>query len=133
MTGTTPTDPTAAPGAVAPTATPAQQHADLPSNVVALDTARAEGEAKAIAYVQEMNNLCALAGVPEKAAQFIAAKTSVTDASKALLAARAAESDATAIVTTPAAGAQGGKRGAVTALKPIAEVYAKRTKEELGA
>lgn len=108
-------------------ALPAQQPADLPTNVVDLNAARAEGEARAIAYVQEMTNLCTLAGAPEKAAAFIAAKTSVADASKALLAARAAESDATAIVATPAAGTPGKRPAAAIDTQAI---YAQRAKQE---
>lgn len=62
--------------------------------VVDINAARAEGEAKAFAYMEEVNNLCAIGGCPEKAADFIAKKVSVPDVQAALLAAKASKTDA---------------------------------------
>lgn len=59
-------------------------------NVVQLDAARAEGEEKFSAYVNEVNDLCALAGLPQKAAAFIKAKTAIETVRSELIAARAA-------------------------------------------
>jgi len=60
--------------------------------------AKAEARAEALAYVGEVNELCGLAGMPDKAAAFIAKAVPVAEIRKALLAARAAQSDATALV-----------------------------------
>lgn len=62
--------------------------------VVDINAARAEGEAKAFAYMQEVNNLCAIGGCPEKAADFIAKKVAIPDVQAALLAAKASKTDA---------------------------------------
>ncbi|BBK30301.1 hypothetical protein EDC65_2253 [Stella humosa] len=79
----------------APPATPPAPPA--PTNVVDLDGARAQGRADALAYVSEVNELCALAG-SERSAEFIAAGTPVAAVRKALLEARAADSAARGIV-----------------------------------
>ncbi len=63
--------------------------------------ARDEGYNAALAYVAEVNDLCALAGQPGKAAGFIAAKTSVAEIRKALVDARAAEGGKDAITSHP--------------------------------
>lgn len=60
--------------------------------------AKAEARAEALAYVGEVNELCSLAGMPDKAAGFVAKAVPVAEIRKALLTARAAESDATALV-----------------------------------
>jgi len=62
--------------------------------VVDLDAARSEGEARALAYVREVNELCAMAGTPEKAADFIAKKVKAEDVRSALLAGKASKTDA---------------------------------------
>lgn len=66
--------------------------------VVDVNAVRAEGEAKAFAYMQEVSNLCAIGGCPEKAADFIAKKVSVPDVQAALLAAKASKTDAGEII-----------------------------------
>ena len=80
------------------------------TNVVALDAARGEGEARALAYVNEVNEICALAGCPDKAADFIGKKLAAADVRRALMKAQAAEADATAITGNRAAGHGGGKK-----------------------
>ena len=58
---------------------------------------KAEAKAEALAYVSEVNELCLLAGTPDKAAQFIAKSVPSSEVRKALLGAKAAQADATAI------------------------------------
>ena len=89
------TEPSA--GAAAPAITPEPD---------ALATAKADGRAEALAYVQEVTSLCDLAGAPEKATAFIEANTAATDVRKALLDARASADSARTIVPQPPTGAQ---------------------------
>lgn len=56
-----------------------------------------EATTEAMAYVAEVTELCQLAGVPDKAAAFIAKAIPTTDVRKVLLEARATQADATAI------------------------------------
>lgn len=67
-------------------------------NVVAIDAARKqgadEGRKAALAYMREVNDLCALAGKPQLAADFIAKETAVEAVRTALLEARAEEATA---------------------------------------
>jgi capsid assembly protease len=77
-----PKDTTAPVAAVPPT--------DPANNVVNLDAARAEGRAAGIAEVREIAELCQIAGVPGRAAEFIATGKSVADVRKALIDGRAA-------------------------------------------
>ena len=81
-----------------PETPPAPVPADPPEakagdNVVQLDAARNEGEAKFAAYVNEVNDLCALAGLPQKAAAFIKAKTAIETVRSELITARAGAGD----------------------------------------
>lgn len=66
-----------------------------------LEAVRAEvaekAKTEAMAYVAEVHELCALAGVPDKAAAFVSKGVSVHDVRQSLLAAKAEEADATAI------------------------------------
>lgn len=78
------------------------------------ETARQEGYDAALAYVAEVNDLCALAGQPSKAGEFIKAKTPVADVRAALLNARAEEADKTAITSHPET-LPAGKSGALIA------------------
>ena len=72
----------------------------------------AAGEARALAYVSEVNDLCALAGCPEKAAEFIGKKVAVADVRSALLGAKASKTDADTVVAhQPGKGAQAGDHG----------------------
>ena len=59
--------------------------------------ARSEAKAEALAYVGEVNELCQLAAMPDKAAAFIAKALPIAEIRKALLTAQAAASEATAI------------------------------------
>lgn len=56
-----------------------------------------EAKTEAMAYVAEVTELCQLAGVPDKAAAFIAKAIPTADVRKALVEARATQADATAI------------------------------------
>ena len=76
------------------TSNPAQNAADAAAgNVVAIESARnqgaVEGRAAALAYTREINELCALAGQPALAADFIAKDMKVDVVRTALLEARA--------------------------------------------
>lgn len=62
-----------------------------------LEAVRAEARTEALAYVSEVNELCMLAGMPAKAMDFIGKAVPVAEVRKALLDARAAQADATAI------------------------------------
>jgi ClpP class serine protease len=59
--------------------------------------AAATAQKQAFAYVTEVTELCQLAGHPEKAAAFIASTVPIEGVRQALLAARAAEANASAI------------------------------------
>ena len=61
--------------------------------------AKAEARAEALAYVAEVNELCHLAGMPDKAAGFVAKAVPVAEIRKTLLTAKAATAEATAIVS----------------------------------
>lgn len=65
------------------------------------ETARQDGYDAALAYVAEVNDLCALAGQSGKAAEFIKAKTPVADVRASLLNARAEEADKSAVTSHP--------------------------------
>lgn len=59
--------------------------------------AKAQAQKEALAYVSEVTQLCQLAGMPEKAADFIAKATPSAEVRKALLTAKAVADEATAI------------------------------------
>jgi hypothetical protein len=65
--------------------------------VIDLDAVRADERRATLAYVAEVHELCALAGRGDFAAGFIARATPVAQVRRALLDARAAEDEATAI------------------------------------
>jgi ATP-dependent protease ClpP protease subunit len=67
------------------------------AQVIDLDTVRADERKATLAYVAEVHDLCALAGRGDLAAGFIAKATPVAQVRRALLEARAAEDEATAI------------------------------------
>jgi hypothetical protein len=71
--------------------------AEPPAEVIDLDDIRAAERQATLAYVSEVHELCALAGRGEQAAGFIAKATPVDQVRRALLEARAAEDEATAI------------------------------------
>lgn len=56
-----------------------------------------EAKTEAMAYVAEVTELCQLAGVPDKAAAFIAKAIPTADVRKALIEARATQAEATTI------------------------------------
>lgn len=72
-----------------PPATPPAPEPTEPSAEPDLEAARAEGRAAERAYRNEVEDLCALAGQPERARAFIDAETSVADVRKELLEGRA--------------------------------------------
>jgi ATP-dependent Clp endopeptidase proteolytic subunit ClpP len=82
--------PTADPGAPAAAAQPTAQ-------VIDLDAVRADERQATLAYVAEVHDLCALGGRGDLAASFVAKATPVAQVRRALLEARAAEDEATAI------------------------------------
>ena len=89
---------TASPTALAETNTGAA--ATQPSNMdmeAAIAAARVQARTEALSYVAEVNDLCQLAGMPEKAAAFISKAVPTSEIRKALLSAQAAASEATAI------------------------------------
>lgn len=59
--------------------------------------AKAQAQKEALAYVSEVTQLCQLAGMPEKTADFIAKATPSAEVRKALLTAKAVADEATAI------------------------------------
>lgn len=78
------------------------------SNVVDLDAARAEGRTQALAYMREIQDLCALAGKPELATAFIEKEAKPSDVRAELLGARAS-ADAAREVSTQTLPGDGAK------------------------
>jgi hypothetical protein len=67
------------------------------AQVIDLDAVRADERKATLAYAAEVHELCALAGRDDLAAGFVARATPVAQVRRALLEARAAEDEATAI------------------------------------
>jgi hypothetical protein len=67
------------------------------ARVIDLDAVRSEERKATLAYVAEVHELCALAGRGDLAAGFVAKAIPVAQVRRALLEARAAEDEATAI------------------------------------
>ena len=63
-----------------------------------IEKAKADARAEAMAYVAEVFDLCAIAGVPDKAKDFVAKSVPSAEVRQALLEAKAKEDEATAIV-----------------------------------
>lgn len=61
--------------------------------------AKAEAQKEALAYVSEVTQLCQIAGMPDKAADFIAKATPSAEVRNALLTAKAVADEATAIAS----------------------------------
>ena len=78
-------------------ARPAEPPPQATAQVIDLDAVRADERRATLAYVAEVHELCALAGRGDLAAGFIAKATPVAQIRRALLEARAAEDEATAI------------------------------------
>jgi ATP-dependent Clp endopeptidase proteolytic subunit ClpP len=76
---------------------PAPAAAQPTAQVIDLDAVRADERRATLAYVGEVHELCALAGRGDLAAGFVARATPVAQVRRALLEARAAEDEATAI------------------------------------
>jgi ATP-dependent protease ClpP protease subunit len=97
---------------------------DTGAEIIDLDAVRAAERKATLAYVTEVNELCALASQADLASGFIARATPVDQVRKTLLQARAAEDEATAIRTH--------KTGEITAsAEPVidtAAIYAARNK-----
>ena len=83
--------------AVAAAASSAEPPPQAAAQVIDLDALRADERRATLAYVAEVHELCALAGRGDLAAGFIAKATPVAQVRRALLEARAAEDEATAI------------------------------------
>jgi ATP-dependent Clp protease protease subunit len=95
-------DPAPAPAATPPAVVAgpdrsAERPPQSPAQVIDLDGVRAEERRATLAFVTEVHELCALAGRGELAAGFIAKAVPVSQVRRALLEARAAEDEATAI------------------------------------
>ncbi|WP_166304284.1 head maturation protease, ClpP-related [Bradyrhizobium sp. 2S1] len=83
---------------------------DPPSaQVINIDDARREGRESTIAYVNEINDLCSLAGMPRLAAGYIRANESVETVRTKLIEARANEDERLEIQHHRAAPTQGGR------------------------
>jgi ATP-dependent Clp protease, protease subunit len=78
-------------------ARPAESAPQAGARVIDLDAVRADERRATLAYVAEVHELCALAGRGDLAAGFLAKATPVAQIRRALLEARAAEDEATAI------------------------------------
>ena len=104
------------------TATAKVELPDTGAEVIDLDAVRAAERKATLAYVTEINELCALAGQTDLATGFIAKAMPIAKVRKALLEARAADDEATIIRTQ--------KTGDVTAsAEPVidtAAIYAAR-------
>jgi hypothetical protein len=83
--------------AVAEAARPAEATPQARAQVIDLDAVRTAERQATLAYVAEVHELCALAGRGDLAAGFVAKATPVAQIRRALLEARAAEDEATAI------------------------------------
>ncbi|MEO5337969.1 MAG: Clp protease ClpP [Magnetospirillum sp. WYHS-4] len=68
---------------------PATEMAPAPDPMPGPETVEARVRAETLAYAREVSDLCALAGVPQRAAAFIAAATSLSEVRNALIEARA--------------------------------------------
>jgi ATP-dependent Clp protease, protease subunit len=90
-------DPAAAVVAQLATPTAPAATAQPTAQVIDLDAVRADERRATLAYVAEVHELCALAGRGDLAASFVAKATPVAQVRRALLEARAAEDEATAI------------------------------------
>jgi ATP-dependent Clp endopeptidase proteolytic subunit ClpP len=85
------------PDPAAESARPAEPPPQATAQVIDLDAVRADERKATLAYVSEVHELCALAGRGDLAAGFVAKATPVAQVRRALLEARAAEGEATAI------------------------------------
>jgi ATP-dependent protease ClpP protease subunit len=85
------------PEPAAGSARPAETPPQAAAQVIDLDTVRADERRATLAYVAEVHELCALAARGDLAAGFIATAMPVAQVRRALLEARAAEDEATAI------------------------------------
>jgi hypothetical protein len=86
-----------APPVLAEAAHSAQSPQHATAQVIDLDAVRANERKATLAYVAEVHELCALTGRGDLAAGFIANATPVAQIRRALLEARAAEDEATAL------------------------------------
>jgi hypothetical protein len=87
----------AEPEPAAEAARPAEPGPQATAQVIDLDAVRADERKATLAYVAEVHELCSLAGRGDLAAGFVAKATPVAQVRRALLEARAAEDEATAI------------------------------------
>jgi ATP-dependent Clp endopeptidase proteolytic subunit ClpP len=85
------------PEAAAAPVRPVEPPPQAAAQVIDLDAVRADERRATLAFVAEVHELCALAGRGDLAAGFVAKATPVAQVRRALLEARAAEDEATAI------------------------------------
>jgi ATP-dependent Clp protease protease subunit len=85
------------PEPAAGSARPAEPPPQATAQVIDLDAVRADERKATLAYVAEVHELCALAGRGDLAAGFVGKATPVAQVRRALLEARAAEDEVTAI------------------------------------
>ena len=90
-------EPAPAIGTPEPAAHPAKPTQQATAQVIDLDAVRADERRATLAYVGEVHEVCALAGRGDLAAGFVAKATPVAQVRRALLEARAADDEATAI------------------------------------
>lgn len=104
-----------------------QPEAQTPDIDAIRTEARHEARTEALAYVTEVNELCLLAGVPQKAMDFVAKAVPVAEVRRALLETRAAMADATAIAgQIPANASQAQAEPKID----TAGIYAKRNQKK---
>jgi len=97
---------------------------DAGAEVIDLDAVRAAERKATLAYVAEINELCALAGKGDLAADFIARAVPAEQVRKSLLEARAAEDEATAVRSLKS----GEARASSEPVIDTAAIYAARNK-----
>lgn len=97
---------------------------DASAEVIDLDAVRAAERKATLAYVTEINELCALAGKGDLAADFIARAVPAAQVRKSLLEARAAEDEATAVRSLKT----GEARASSEPVIDTAAIYAARNK-----
>jgi ATP-dependent Clp protease, protease subunit len=85
------------------------------TNIIDFASAKAEGRSEAMARINEINDICALAGSPQMASAFIAADTPPEAVRKALLEARAEASAKHIVSSHSAIPAQNMDKQAITA------------------
>jgi len=99
------------------------------AEIINLDDARREGRESTIAYVNEVNDLCALAGLPKLAAGYIKSNESIENVRKKLIEARAIEDEKLEIQHHRAAPTQAARERTAAAWGRIAETLNARVRK----